>query len=838
MTASFFRNRKSFILVVFIFLISLPLTACKLGNKSSGGDEDPQNQGSPQSGGSTNNGNGSSSVSCDPNNPKAVDFFTGQEIQIQKPYDRYEKYINHTGGVIETYDRSGDYVVYNKNGSTLHVATGSGDLSSAEATKADVDFGSPIYSASIGKIGADDKVFVGTQSNLQILQLPVTGMTSRQKIEALGGVSFVQSNPDGTLLLVNFKGDLYHSNLNGCFYRLYDSESDKDTNPKINHNFVAYKAVKSGDTVSFLTRNRDAFNTNISQLVDIVLNRKFYHYKTKAHFVNLASKSKGDIKLEDRFDPSDLAVKDDKLFVAGNRYEQTYLDQFNQCLNGSSCSVSDTLSKFMKMYLYSDAGILTHDVKTDLTSQAPVSNWIAPDNYGPFTSINSGFFYSPRVALENTNLYLRGLYGAASLDLGNNIWTYRYGFYTVPGQASKVPFAMPSRVFVKSDLIRTVDFASIHDYKFPTGALAGHAKSDLLPKPFLIHEVGREENNSKLDVFHSKKRYNIADPDDWNKFDMGGNVYLGGVYLKGVDLSQDKYLTLSRSGATVAFNGFHTLRDGTVGGLIVPDRTSSGPLGGISFPLFSELRLSNALSHDETYIFINYSSSGAYAIAQGKYDPLNPSADTGGFLPSEQAMVTDPARLKGLPLVSFPPVIKENQYIFYIYKLDPSNQLMMDRVVLPRKSGGGVVLGAGMPPAPPASVDFKTINLHLFGALATGADENNIYALGMDGVLHVVDVASGNETPINVFNFSLGEKIFPLPLQVFVKEGKVYVNGFYMAKDSGGKIINLGFGAAEVDLQTKQSRVMSGAQYLWMHVGQYFYGTSMLNQNGIEIFKR
>lgn len=833
--------KKISILPVLSLATLLTFSACS--NKNSAGD------------GAPNGGDGlapppiedNSASVCDPASPQVTDFFTGNPLTVEKSFNRYEKYVGHQDGVIKAYTHSGTFTAYNKDGSTVHVVKDQIDLNAPGTLVADLDVKSPIQDLALVKIGDNTKLLVGTRHNLQVFNVTGNALAPESTSSALDGILDIET-ANGKTFVTNLKGDVYltphDSCLNTKFSRIYEAASDRDTILK--HDYVAHKVKTVGDKVFIMTRNRNEFEMNLVQLSESFSQHKFYFWKNKVRFVNLADKSTGEVKLTTPTTPnvsaSDIAVSESKLYIAANEFPASpYFTSWNSAVQTCASTanppltcvgLSAELGSWMLMYLFGNAGVLVHDAGANLTTSTPVFNAILPNFIlGPI-QLNTGFFYSPRIALAADTLYMTGLYGLQSLpnvSTGNTVWEKRIPLDIV--NPANVDFIFPTSLEVWDNIIRRNGLMGIDNYNFATDVMAGYEDSNFFSAQYFFPtEQGRGVDAKHTDIYQWNKRSQVLNAANTTSFLTGGGSQRGYAVIKGATYEDDRYLNLKKEAGNYELRKFKT-------NVAAAEQHFSIPGGGDSTPLYSILQLmTNLRSADTNYSFAVFfdSATGTYKIraVNNNFTNVSPLAEVMST-PAAGAGIT----LSGFPM-GFQKVVTTNEnYILYISVVNlalPGSIFNIDRVVIQKDSvPASFALAAGYPD--PVITDLKTIPGSGSLLFAMDADENNVYILGTDGILTTKN-ADGSVigAPLNVYNFSAGEMLISIPPSIYVKNNKAYMNGLYIGL---GSLFKIGMGYAIADLSTGTSHKFPEAQYFSIHGSERLIGTSLMNENGIELFE-
>ncbi len=837
--------KKISILSVLSLATLLSFSACSNKNNGSGGGPNGGDGLAPPpiTDNSLDTGN-----TCNPASPKVTDFFTGNPLTVEKSFNRYEKYVGHQEGVIKAYTHAGEFTAYNKYGSTVHLVKGQVDLNAAGTLVADVDAKSPIQDLALVKIGDSTKLLVGTRLNLQVFNVTENALTPESSSTALDGILDIET-AEGKTFVTNLKGDVYltpnDTCLNASFSRIYEAASDKDTILK--HDFVAHKVKTVGDKVFIMTRNRGEFEMNLAQLSESFTKHKFYFWKNKVRFVNLADKSTGEVKLTTPTTPntsaSDIAVTQNKLYIAANEFPTSpYFTSWNTaaqtCIGTANppltcAGLSAEFTSWMFMYLFGNAGVLVHDAGANLATSTPVFNAITPNfNLLGLFPVNTGFFYSPRIATAADTLYMTGLYGMQSLpnlSSGNTVWEKRIPLDIVSN--ANVDFIFPTSLEVWDNVIRRNGLMGIDNYNFATDVMAGYEDSDFFNTQYLLPtEQGRGADAKHADVYQWNRRSQVLDSANTTLFVTGGGSQRGYAVVKGATYEEDRYLSLKKDAGNFELRKFKT-NEG------VAEQHVSIPSGGDSTPLYSLLQLmTNLRPADSNYSFAVFfdSAAGAYKIraVNNNFTSASPVAE----------VMSTPAAGVGITLSGFPmgfqKVVTTNEsYILYISVVNPllpGSIFNIDRVVIKKDSvPASFALAAGYPD--PQITDVKTIPGSGSILFAMDADENNVYILGTDGILTTKNPdGSVVGAPLNVYNFSAGEMLISIPPSIYVKNNKAYMNGLYIGLGSEFK---MGMGYAIADLSTGNSHTFPEAQYFSIHGSERLIGTSLMNENGIELFE-
>ncbi|MFO1519800.1 MAG: hypothetical protein U1F57_09095 [bacterium] len=819
-----FRKKTGFSsLMILAVLAGLTVSGCKLGH-SPGGDE------GSGTGSLCDQTNGNA---CNPNQPKVVDFFTGADVTVQKDSDRYAKFVGHLGGFHKAYIFSGDLSAVNL-GSSVHVVKGTNtplNFPPAGTVLAEnLDLKSPIQSMAFASFGGAKKLLVGTRSNFQVLSVGDSSVAVDSAVDVLGPVSYV-AFANNQAYLVNAAGDLYQTSLNGCFYRLYEGASDVDSGFN-NHRFIPVKVVAAGDGVAFLTQNHRPFEYNLTDLITLVTSKDFLKWRNKVRYVNLKDKSKGELNLSTPstpdVSPSDLASTQDRLYVAVNSFPASVYDRFAACLqNPGTCPgpLSDASAYFMVMYVFGDAGVM--QLPWTNLSQVPEFRYVETNLSLPVSwpglnipfQMNTGLFYSPRIAVDGDNLYMRGVGGASvlkNLSQNNTVWDYRYAYNNPPAH---LKMSFNKNLEVSQGIFHLTGLEGVSDYAFDVDQMKGvNANSAISPIHGMVTDVGRDS------IYSTIRRFSVVDSKDKNSFDMDMGTFgtfVGTSFIKGADEAADRYLIAKRETANLKIRLFKT-KQAPAASPITHDSEVNVNLGGSHFlPFLSEYQLMTGFRSDSAYTFyVQWDLS----MVGNKYDPVLLKNSENPLLNPISVTTPSPGGISGLPFGFHRLVVTDSSYILYVSKIDGA-AFKVDRLSISKSS-----VSSG---TPSAVLDYS-LDLSSSPSFGIDADDKKIYVIDVHGKLTTYDAQTGAPvgSAVNVFNYSSGTFFFPFPNSLVVKGQGAYVAGMFL----GVTPLRFGVTAAQVNLANSQVTVFSEPQYMMVNGSDQLAFTPFMNENGVEVF--
>ncbi len=834
-------------LLILSMLVLLSASACK--NKG-GSDGDIAPGGAPSPG--AESGTTPSTSSCDPASPSVVDFFTGSSLTIPKSFNRYEKYIGHYEGVIKAYAHSGKFTAYNKYGSTVHIVKDQANLGAPVLPPlASIDVKAPIQDLAFVKVGDVLKLLVGTRLNLQVYNVSETGVTLASNTNVLDGILDIES-AEGKTFVINNKGDAFFTPNDNClnvsFSRIYEAAANPDNIAK--HNYFAHKVKSIGDKAFILTRNRDEFDVNFALMLKMFMKSQFMLWNNKVKFVNLADKSSGDVKINTPTTPhvsvSDIAVSGNKLYMGVNEFPlrpppQNFTQNFNTAVQNYTTCLSapppggcswggGSMLSWMMMYLTSNAGVMVQDPASDVSANTPIFTPIATNfNLLGILPMNTGFFYSPRIAINGDILYMNGVYGMEALpnlSTGNTVWDARL---VLNAPTANVDLTFAASIDFWENSVHRVGLAMIDDYNFSTDTALGSESSGYIQDVMLPTEQGRGPDAQHSDVYQFKKRFQVLDQTNTTTFICPtAGSWVGGTLVKGATPGDDRYLILKDSGANYLIDKYKP------DAAACTDNNTLAIAATNHSPLYSIMQMMTSLRAADTnhsFMLLFDSATTTYVIKAINNNFTSASVPTDVF--SNDAAGPG-ITLSGFPLGFQKIVTTNDSYILYISVVNlaiPGSIFNVDRVVIKKDS---VVPSLVAPYPPPLITDKKTITASATFLFAMDADENNVYILGADGVLTTKNATTGSTvgSPMNIYNFTGGEFIMSIPPSIVVRNNKAYMNGIYL----GFSPLNLGFGYAITDLNTREVHTFPEVQYLSIHGGERLLGAGFFNENGTELF--